>query len=149
MKPIAFLSALLVLAISISCSSRAKSVPPPKALPEDVQNKPKQWLHHINANEAFLALKKKESPLVLDIRTPFEFNGERIKGAKLLNYYDQNFKEELGKLDKTKPIMVHCRSGGRSNESLHIFKELGFQNILHLDGGILAWEKAGYSLIKD
>ena len=149
MKPILFLSVLLTLAINISCSSRAKSVASPKTLPNDEQNNPTQWLHHINADEAFLALKKTESPLVLDIRTPFEFNGGRIMDAKLLNYYDKNFKEGLGKLDKTKPIIVHCRSGGRSNESLPVFKELGFENVLHLDGGILAWEKAGYPLTKD
>jgi phage shock protein E len=149
MKPILFLSVLLPMAISISCNSRATSVNTPKNLTKDEQNNPAQWLHHINADEAFLALKKKDSPLVLDIRTPFEFNGGRINGAKLLNYYDKSFKETLGKLDKKMPIIVHCRSGGRSNESLPVFKELGFQNVLHLDGGILAWEKAGYPLTKD
>ena len=149
MKPILCLCLVIPVTICISCSSRAKSVDTLGNLPKDTQNKPTQWLHHINADEASLALKKKQSPLVLDIRTPFEYNGGRIKGAKLLNYYDKNFKEGLDKLDKTKPVIVHCRSGGRSNDSLPVFKELGFQNVFHLDGGILAWEKAGYALTKD
>ena len=51
-------------------------------------------------------------------------------------------------MDRNKPVIVHCRSGGRSTESLEIFQELGFKNVYHLDGGIMAWEKAGFALIK-
>ena len=40
-------------------------------------------------------------------------------------------------MDRNKPVIVHCRSGGRSTESLEIFRELGFKNVYHLDGGIM------------
>ena len=149
MKSILLISALLPFAVGFSCSSGSISANNPQIQTSAEQKKIPEWLHHINVDEAFLSLKKKDPPMVLDIRTPFEYDGGRIKGAKLLNYYDKDFNEALGQLDKTKLIMVHCRSGGRSSDSLDVFEKLGFQNVLHLDGGILAWKKAGYPLIKD
>mgnify|MGYP001242343052 CR=1 FL=1 len=48
-----------------------------------------------------------------------------------------------------KMVIVHCRSGGRSTRNLPVFKKLGFKKVYHLDGGILAWEKAGYPLTRN
>ncbi|MFP6881875.1 MAG: rhodanese-like domain-containing protein [Roseibacillus sp.] len=48
----------------------------------------------------------------------------------------------MGKLDRNKAYLVHCRSGGRSTNSLGVWKKLGFKRVYHLDGGFLAWQKA-------
>ena len=85
---------------------------------------------------------------LLDVRTPEEFAAGKIEGATNIDFRADDFATKLGKLDKTKTYLVHCRSGGRSTESLKAFKELGFTSVIHLDGGMIAWEKAGGAVVK-
>jgi phage shock protein E len=108
----------------------------------------KNWLTHVNAKQAKQLLDKKPAPLVLDIRTPYELKSGTIPGAFPANYYHKDFEQRISKIDRKQPILLHCRSGGRSKESLEIFKKLGFQTIYHLDGGILAWQKEGFPIEK-
>ena len=81
--------------------------------------------------------------IVLDIRTPGEFKAGHIAGATNLNFNAADFARKLDHFDKEKSYLVHCASGRRSTTSLGIFKKLKFKSIIHLDGGIKAWEKAG------
>lgn len=76
---------------------------------------------------------------LIDVRTPDEFNSGHIANALNINIYDSNFDEQISKLDKDKPVMVYCRSGGRSATAADKFKEKGFKNISDLEGGITAW----------
>ena len=104
--------------------------------------------HHnisaISAKELVSRFKKeKKNIVVLDVRTPKEYGNSHIAGAKLMDFLADDFKASLGKLDKTKIYLLHCRSGGRSSSAFAIMKRLGFQSVYHLDGGILAWKKAG------
>jgi phage shock protein E len=59
-----------------------------------------------------------------------------------VDFKNANFKEELGKLDRDKEYLIHCRSGGRSTAAKPVFEELGFKAIYHLDGGFIGWEEA-------
>jgi rhodanese-related sulfurtransferase len=86
--------------------------------------------------------------VVLDIRTPGEFNGGRISGAKNIDFQGSDFEKRIENLDKSKSYLVHCASGGRSSHSLLLFKQHHFQSIYHLDGGIKAWQKAGLPVEK-
>ena len=72
---------------------------------------------------------------IVDIRTAGEFSGGTIDGAVNIDYYSPTFKDEINKLDKSKPVLMFCRSGGRSGQALPIFKSLGFQKVLELKGG--------------
>jgi rhodanese-related sulfurtransferase len=80
---------------------------------------------------------------VLDVRTPDEYKEAHIAGAKNIDFTENDFESKVGGLDKSKPYLVHCASGGRSTNSLATFKKLGFQSIYHLDGGFKAWQAAG------
>jgi phage shock protein E len=86
--------------------------------------------------------------VVLDVRTDEEFAKGHIGGAKQLNFFADDFEKNLGKLDKTKPYLLHCQSGGRSGKALKAMQKLGFEKVYHLDGGMLAWEKAGGAVDK-
>jgi rhodanese-related sulfurtransferase len=81
--------------------------------------------------------------VVLDVRTADEYNGGHIAGAKNIDFTENDFAEKAGKLDKSKPYLVHCASGRRSTASLEVLQKLGFKSIYHLDGGFKGWEKAG------
>lgn len=86
--------------------------------------------------------------VVVDVRTPEEFGGGHIAGAKNLDFNAPGFRDELGKLDREKTYLVHCAAGGRSTRSLARFKELGFKSVVHLDGGFNGWVQAGQPVEK-
>ena len=77
---------------------------------------------------------------ILDVRTPEEFQSGHIATAKNINIYDADFKTQLKKLDKEKPVFVYCKVGGRSAKAAKILQELGFTTVYDLEGGMLAWE---------
>jgi rhodanese-related sulfurtransferase len=88
--------------------------------------------------------------VLLDVRTPGEVNQGYIAGARNLNIstWDE-FKAGVDKMDKTEPVMVYCKVGGRSHQAAVYLVENGFTQVYDIKGGILAWEKAGESLKKD
>jgi len=71
-----------------------------------------------------------------------------IENAKNIDYSSQNFKDEIGELDKTNTYIVYCRSGNRSGEASKIMKDLGFKKIYNLEGGISQWQAEGLPTIK-
>ncbi len=86
--------------------------------------------------------------IVLDVRTPQEYAEGHIAGAKNVDYKNDNFTEQLQKLDKGKTYVVHCRSGMRSRASADLMKEQGFTHVYHLHKGFLEWEEEGYEVKK-
>jgi rhodanese-related sulfurtransferase len=104
-------------------------------------------VQHVDASQAQKLIADKKV-VVLDIRTPGEFNKGRIGGAKNIDFLAPDFEQRIDELDKTKTYLVHCASGGRSTRSLALFKKHEFQSVYHLDGGIKAWEKAGLPVEK-
>ncbi len=85
---------------------------------------------------------EKQRPIIIDVRTIQEFDEGHLKGARQIDYLNDDFDLRIGKLDRNKAYLVHCRSGGRSTNSLGVWKKLGFKRVYHLDGGFLAWQKA-------
>ena len=53
------------------------------------------------------------------------------------------------KLDKSKPVFVYCKSGGRSAKASAKLEELGFKTIIQLEGGMMKWTAAGLSKPSD
>jgi rhodanese-related sulfurtransferase len=88
-------------------------------------------------------LKSANPPTILDVRTPEEFAGERLPRAVNIDFNANDFSDRLAKLDRAKPYLIHCASGGRSFEALPIFRKLGFRKIYHLHEGANGWIAAG------
>lgn len=106
---------------------------------------------HVDARQAGELLSgpdKKNSPIIIDIRTSDEFRDGHLKGARQIDFLEEGFAEKVRKLDRSRPYLIHCRSGGRSSSSLALWKKMKFKKVYHLDGGILAWEKAGLPVVK-
>ena len=57
-----------------------------------------------------------------------------------MDYLSDTFKEEMETLDKSKPIVIYCRSGGRSGRCATLMLEIGFKEIYDLEGGIIQWK---------
>ena len=80
--------------------------------------------------------------LVFDVRTTEEFNLGHIKGSINIDFYDEKlFVDFFGKINKTKPIYIYCRSGNRSKKSSEILKKIGFVKVYDLLGGYKNWIK--------
>ena len=103
---------------------------------------------HINAREALETMGARPELVVLDVRTPREFAAGHIDGAINIDFKNANFATEIAKLDGSQDYIIHCRSGGRSTASLTVFKNQGFSHIIHMDGGMLGWKKAGLPTVK-
>ena len=82
---------------------------------------------------------------ILDVRTPEEYASEHLQNAKNVNWLSADFVANTSKYDKSKPVFVYCKSGGRSHKAAEKLAELGFTNIIELEGGILKWDAAGLS----
>ena len=86
--------------------------------------------------------------VILDIRTPGEYQSGHIENSIMIDFYSKTYAEEINRLDKEKTYLVHCRSGNRSTRSMALFKELQFQKIYHLSAGINGWKSEGLPLVK-
>ena len=77
---------------------------------------------------------------VIDLRTPEEIaEGKVTPDALEIDYFAEDFRDQLQTLDPNANYLVYCKAGGRSGKSLEIFQELGFTNVKDLEGGITAW----------
>jgi len=88
-------------------------------------------------------LKATKSPQLLDVRTPEEYNQEHIENATNVNWNDADFASKAEKFDKSKPLFVYCKVGGRSSQAAFKLIELGFNEVYNLEGGIMKWNAAG------
>jgi rhodanese-related sulfurtransferase len=98
---------------------------------------------NITIDEAANIISKDTNVVVLDIRTPKEFQGGHIRGATNIDFRDKEFAKRIQALDKSKTYIIHCQAGGRSGSACEQVKGLDFKNMLHMKQGYGAWEKAG------
>jgi len=105
-------------------------------------------IEHVDAAGAAKLLAGDKKPVVLDVRTPAEHAAARIAGARMIDFRAADFAAKVAELDRKQTYLVHCQAGGRSTNSLEVFKKLGFQHIIHLDDGFSGWEDAGQPVVK-
>ena len=90
------------------------------------------------------------SPLLLDVRTPKEFEAGHLDNALNINFFDSDFAAQVQNiLEVKRPVFVYCKSGGRSGKASNILKDLGCQEIYDLAGGYTAWSKADVVVLPD
>ncbi len=77
--------------------------------------------------------------VVLDVRTPEEYNQGHLAGAVNIDYYNPNAIEQIKFLDKSKTYLIYCRTGHRSLEIAQLMDKMDFGQIYNLVGGILSW----------
>jgi adenylyltransferase/sulfurtransferase len=81
-----------------------------------------------------------ESDFVLiDVREPNEWDIVSIPGAELIPKGEFLNGSALEKLPSDKPVVIHCKVGGRSAEVLAVVKGAGFADAVHVGGGVVAW----------
>jgi rhodanese-related sulfurtransferase len=76
-----------------------------------------------------------ENALLIDVRTPEEYSLGHLDQAININWYDIDFKDKIGELDQSKTIYLYCKAGGRSAKAAAVLRELGFEEVVNLEGG--------------
>ena len=76
---------------------------------------------------------------LIDVREPNEWEFARIPGARLIPMGE--FPEAAAELDRSRDIVVHCRTGARSGKVVRQLQEAGFTRVWNLAGGILRWSE--------
>ena len=77
--------------------------------------------------------------VLVDVREPNEYEINRIPGAVLIPKGDFLNGTALEKLPSDKQIVMHCKTGVRSAETLAIVKGAGWADAVHVGGGVVAW----------
>ncbi len=92
----------------------------------------------VDPKTAYEMIENDNNVTLLDVRTPDEFKHDgHIENAKLIPLGE--LANNLNMLDKSKKVLVYCRSGSRSVSASRILGNNGF-NVVNMKGGIMAWK---------
>lgn len=81
---------------------------------------------------------------LIDVRTPQEYAGGHLPGAKLISLNARNFEQQIQQLDNARPIFIYCARGGRSANAGRRLLQMGFTQVYDLRGGITEWISQGF-----
>lgn len=124
----------LVLIICASCQSKTEQESPIAKI--------------VTAKELQVLIKDNADLQLVDVRTDKEYASGHLPESVLIDYYKSDFKSQLAKLEKDKPIAVYCALGGRSSSALKILKSMGFREAYDLAGGFTDWQKEKLPTVK-
>jgi rhodanese-related sulfurtransferase len=89
-------------------------------------------------------LSEGEDFVLVDIRTPAEMAQGIIPGSSQLPM--QMIPLKMNELPKDKDVVLYCRSGARSYQACAYLMQQGFERVINLRGGIIAWARHGYPI---
>ncbi len=112
----------------------------------------KQNVENLTPQQVQDELSQQKATLI-DIRESEELQKDgKIAGAThaprgMMEFYaDESLPYHKPEFDRNKRIILHCASGGRSALAASTLKQMGYNNVAHMDGGIKAWKEAGLPL---
>jgi adenylyltransferase/sulfurtransferase len=111
------------------CGVRGVETPPASAVDTD----------SITPTELKALIDRGERPFVLDVRNPEEIAICRLAGSTVIPLPE--LANRLSELDRSIPMIVHCKSGARSAKAITLLRDAGFTRLRNLTGGILGWIK--------
>ena len=97
----------------------------------------------ISQQELLESLESNPAPLILDVRTPREYQGGHVPGAVNLEY--RQIPSRLADLAPAmeREIVVYCEVGPRAQAAQSMLLQAGFTNVRHLQGDMSAWRRGG------
>ncbi len=132
----------LILAASCALPLIAQDAPP-EVRPSPGKNLNTLNVKIVDVDEAEKLMKDTPGLIVVDVRTPEEYDHQHIKGALNINVFDPEFDQQISKLDQSKPILVHCAAGGRSRTAVEQMQgKVKFPTVYNMSSGFSAWLKA-------
>jgi molybdopterin/thiamine biosynthesis adenylyltransferase/rhodanese-related sulfurtransferase len=96
----------------------------------------KNGIPQITVKELKRRIDAGEDVQLIDVREPYEYQIAQI-GGKLIPQND--VPQRLAEIDREREVVVHCRSGARSQRIAEFLKQSGYPRVANVAGGILAW----------
>ena len=97
--------------------------------------------------EFLIAYQKVGKGMMIDVREFFEYKKSRLRNAVNIPAAG-HLEASADTIDKSRDLFFYCTSGFRSKRVAKYFYEKGFPKVYSLDGGIIAWRKAGMEVVK-
>ncbi len=88
------------------------------------------------------AIMNRDDVVLIDVREQSEYDEGHIPNITLIPL--ATIPDSLDQIPTDKTVIVTCRSGNRSGQITDFLRQQGYDNVHNMDGGILAWEAAGY-----
>ena len=85
--------------------------------------------------------------LLIDVREYPEYAAGRVPGARLIPLGE--IARRHAEIERSKPVYVMCRTGRRSGEARERLLSFGFEEVINVTGGMVAWEAAGFPVERD
>ncbi len=101
-------------------------------------------IKEIEVTELAQSLEQGDKLRVIDIRQPAELNSGIIPGAEAMPMHLIPLRMNEFKRDET--LVFVCRSGARSAQACMFLQQQGFDNVLNLRGGMIAWAGSGLEI---
>ena len=144
--PLDLLAVSVAMLVPLTGATAGAAAPPAAEQVSQTRKVPAEGGHYTDVSAAGLAgmLHAKTFPLV-NVHIPYE--GE-IEPTDLFIPFDQ-IAAALAKLpeDKHARVVLYCRSGSMSATAARVLVKLGYTDVWNLDGGMIAWARAGHPVI--
>ena len=90
----------------------------------DTHKSPETIIQEVKAGKAYL----------VDVRTPEEYGEGHLSHSKNIDFRSTDFKTQISKLDRSKPVYLYCRSGNRSGKAADTLQTLDFKAAYNIGG---------------
>src|SRR5687767_5137020 len=94
-------------------------------------------------------LKSDTPPVVIDVRDPDEYRDGHIEAATNISRGFLEFRVATAVTDPATPVVLYCQTGLRSVLAAKALKELGYSNVINLQGGYQKWVQSGLPVVRE
>ena len=108
-------------------------------------------IQDVTVEEAYALIEQNQLDptfIIIDVRTPEEFAEGHIEGAINIDFQSENFRGQIGELNRNNKYLIYCRSGNRSRGALDVMVEIDFREVYHLSAGIMKWIDEEYPITR-
>ncbi len=98
----------------------------------------RQKLNNLEPEDFLDSYHQHPGAVLIDVRTPKEFEANHLEGALNLDYLAEDFWDKMEQLDRNRAYFVYCRSERRSLRACTLMQNGGFKQVFNLSGGLKA-----------
>ncbi len=112
------------------------------------QESKEKAIKQIESTDAVDLLKSDSSIIVLDVRTPEEFNAGHVKDAINIDITQPDAFSKIDNLKTSDKYIVYCRTKNRSKTAVDYMTQKGFNHVYHIMDGYVGWDRKNLPLEK-
>ena len=100
----------------------------------------------MTSNELLQQIKSGQPPIILDVRSAWEYEKGHVPGAIHLPFYSAYFRRNEINADHDRPVVVYCEHGPRAGIAAFALRLSGFKRVVYLQGHMSRWRARGLPL---